>query len=317
VVGTAANGRIALAKLDQNPVDIITLDHEMPELNGIETLREIRKRGLKTRVIMFSSQTVQGAHTALESLRVGADDIVAKPVGASMSLHTAADAIRADLVPKILQFAQGAPQVKTFDSTTLKCVALSALRPSVIVIGSSTGGPTALEKVLSTLKSPLRCPILITQHMPPVFTQTLADRLASISGIPSAEAKQMELLSPNRIYVAPGDYHMSLFNSADGVKIRLTQGSLRNSVRPAVDYLFESAAEIYGNRCLGVVLTGMGEDGLAGAKAIKSAQGAILIQSKESCVVFGMPGAVYSAGAYDKIGDLTEIGETISRLTQT
>jgi len=180
-------------------------------------------------------------------------------------------------------------------------VVLDRLQPKVIVIGSSTGGPTVLESIFSRISGPLRCPILITQHMPPIFTATLAERIQKISGIPTFEAKQDQVIVSGSIYVAPGNFHMRIKNENGVLKTALDQGPLENSVRPAVDPLFQSAANLYGSGCLGMVLTGMGADGKLGAERIKQAGGAVLIQSEESCVVFGMPGAVMSVGAYDQI----------------
>jgi two-component system chemotaxis response regulator CheB len=200
-------------------------------------------------------------------------------------------------------------------ATSYKKVDLDTFLPSIIVIGCSTGGPDALEKVFCNIKSPISCPILITQHMPPIFTKSLARRLQNLTGIESAEGIDSEAVRPNRIYIAPGDYHMSLVKQGTSLKIKIDQTPHRNSVRPAVDPLFESAAELYGQFCMGFILTGMGEDGLIGSKAIKEREGGIMIQSQKSCVVFGMPGAVYSAGLYDGIGDLTEISKTILRMS--
>jgi two-component system chemotaxis response regulator CheB len=188
------------------------------------------------------------------------------------------------------------------------------LHPSVIVIGASTGGPPALEKILQVFKGQtLRCPILIAQHMPPVFTMALADRIRQQTGVPTSEGKHMENLV-NQIYIAPGDHHMTLRRIGTDVKIYLDQGPLRNSVLPAVDPLFETAAQIYGAKTMGFVLTGMGHDGWVGSRAIKNAQGGIMIQSKESCVVFGMPGAIFDDGCFDQIGDLNQIQETLGMM---
>jgi two-component system chemotaxis response regulator CheB len=185
----------------------------------------------------------------------------------------------------------------------------------MIVIGSSTGGPAALEKIFSSIKAPINIPILITQHMPPVFTEMLARRLSDMTGIPCAEAKNGEVIKPNQMYIAPGDYHMIVVGNKAEYKIQLNQEAQRNSVRPAVDYLFETAADIFDRTCMGFVLTGMGEDGLIGAQALRRKGAAMMIQDKESCVVFGMPGAIYSSGDYDQIGNLETISTTIRRMT--
>ncbi len=325
VVGTAANGRIALAKLSQLSVDLVTLDYEMPEMNGLETIVALRKAGFRARIIVFSSMTPKGASVALEALRCGADDVIAKPVSSDLSMENAAAMIGAELVPKVLQFmnsdkAQSRPEIE--ESIPEKPVAktqvirknVDRFMPELIVIGSSTGGPNALENIFSKIKAPIRIPILIAQHMPPVFTKCLADRLQDLTGIEANEAIQMEPLKNNRIYVAPGNYHMSLVRTNDLVKVRLDQGPPQNMVRPAVDPLFDSASAIYGDKCMAFVLTGMGADGCRGSRALKSSGSGVMIQSRESCIVFGMPGAVFEADAYDKIGSLEEIQKTIQKM---
>ncbi|MFM8315656.1 MAG: CheB methylesterase domain-containing protein, partial [Deltaproteobacteria bacterium] len=186
----------------------------------------------------------------------------------------------------------------------------------VILIGCSTGGPDALDKLFQNFPRPLDIPIIIVQHMPPVFTASLARRIQNLTGIPCAEGQQWEIVSPNRIYIAPGDFHMTLTQNDSQVRIRLDQGPKVQGVRPAVDNLFLSAVKIYGASCLGVVLTGMGEDGLQGAHAIKKAGGGLLIQSAESCVVFGMPGAIFKTGIHDKILDLAGIKRMIEAKTK-
>lgn len=328
VVGTAANGKIALEKLNQLSVDLVTLDMEMPGLNGIETLKEIRRQNFKVHVIIFSSQTQRGADSALDALREGADEVCAKPSGDNLNFEKAADAVKEALLPKVIQFkaidekkvarvnptspAPAATNINSFKINVRKT--LATFQPAAIVIGCSTGGPAALESIFSQLKGPTKVPIFVTQHMPPVFTTSLAKRLGDISGIPSAEGKTSEIVTSNRIYVAPGDYHMDLELDGANVKIKLHQAPQRNSVRPAVDYLFETAAKIYGNKLLSIVLTGMGEDGLVGVKELRKKGGACLIQNQESCVVFGMPGAIFAADEYDEIGDLNLIASYLKRM---
>lgn len=328
IVGAASNGKIAIEKLSQAAVDLITLDLEMPEMNGLQTIQEIKKRGFNCKIIVFSSQTQRGADSALEALRSGANDVVAKPVGEQASIGGALDQIKSDLVPKVLQFVgvskvDSTPPPTTFTAAVpppkistpiFERMNLELMKPSVIVIGSSTGGPDALEKIFNGFNQPVGCPILLAQHMPPVFTQSLAKRLGRISGMESGEGVQWEILKPNRIYVAPGDFHMTVTKQNGELRIRLDQGPKRCSVRPAVDNLFESVAEVFGNKCAGFILTGMGEDGLQGAKAIKARGGGIMIQDQASSVVFGMPGAIFSAGLYDKMGNLEAIKRILEKL---
>lgn len=317
IVGTAPNGRIALQKLEQLSVDLITLDMEMPEKNGLETIKELRAKGFKTKVIVFSSQTTRGAESALEALRLGADDVVAKPQGDHLNFETAQTIIKEALVPRVLQFINAVPlkkstqevQVSSLQSQSITSKKnLNGFFPKALVIASSTGGPTALEAIFSKLKGPFKIPILIVQHMPPVFTNIMAKRISDLIGSESREAINDELLKSGIVYVAPGGFHMQLKQIDNReIKIELHQGPDRNSVRPAADYLFETAADIFKHQLLGVVLTGMGEDGAVGAKKIHNLGGGIVIQSKDSCVVFGMPGAVFQNNDFDEVKDLNEI----------
>jgi two-component system chemotaxis response regulator CheB len=340
VVGTAANGKLALQRLDQMQVDLMTLDMEMPEMNGIETLKALRARNSKVKVIVFSSQTIRGAEKALEALREGADDVVAKPEGDTFNFESAATAVRSALLPKIIQFkdqklvslrtnTEGIPTVipslaeqlkKDLQAKAHKSVNpkqnLNLVQPQAIVIASSTGGPSALEKIFSQMRAPFRIPIFITQHMPPVFTQILAKRIGELTGSVAKEGENGELAKKGVIYLAPGDFHMEIEMAHEGPTIRLNQKPLRCSVRPCADHMFESAARVYRRGLMGVVLTGMGEDGAAGSKAVRDEQGAIMIQNKESCVVWGMPGSVFDLDEYDEVGDLEKIVGHIRHMAQ-
>lgn len=323
VAGAAPNGRLALQKLAQGSVDVVTLDMEMPEMGGIETLKEIRKARFPVRVVIFSSHTRRGSEAALEALSAGADDFVTKPAGDDSLFRSTGEKIAHELLPKILQFAAGeakggpeALKARPREETSPYIKRdLVTMRPAAVVIGSSTGGPPALEKLLVGLQVPLRIPMFIVQHMPPVFTASLSKRLSELSGLPVREGVHGEVVQSNGVYVAPGDYHMTLKKIGSEVRIQLDQGVPRNSVRPAADNLFESAAEVYGSKCLGIVLTGMGEDGRLGCRQIKSAGGGVMIQDKASCVVFGMPGAVFADGAFDEIGEIEKLREILRRLT--
>jgi two-component system chemotaxis response regulator CheB len=311
VAGVASNGRLALNRIQLGDVDLVILDLEMPEMDGMELLREMKSRNLECPVLVFSSVSKRGAETTLEALGLGAIDFIPKPgadEGVLGPLHESdpAGRIKGLLLPKIMGLfpemeKNALAHVSNHLSQEFEKVVMDRFQPKVIVIGASTGGPTVLESIFSRIAGPLRCPILVTQHMPPIFTATLAERIQKISGIPTFEAKHNQLIDPGSIYIAPGNFHMRIKNENGAMKTVLDQGPLENSVRPAVDPLFQSAAKLYGNGCLGIVLTGMGADGKVGAERIKQAGGAVLIQSEESCVVFGMPGAVMSAGAYDQI----------------
>jgi two-component system chemotaxis response regulator CheB len=235
------------------------------------------------------------------------------------------------MIPRILQFLKGSDHppnhqlsterkisqlVRSHASDRFDKASLRDFRPGVIVIASSTGGPNALEQIFQKIPPSFEIPILIAQHMPPIFTKILAKRLGDLCQKPSDEAVDGELIKPGRVYMAPGDFHLLLARSSEGIVIKLDRGPQRNSVRPAADYLFESAASLFGVACFGVVLTGMGQDGLHGARAIKAAGGKVMIQDEPSCVVFGMPGAIYKANCFDRIGDLDSIAGVIQSLSK-
>lgn len=335
VIGVAANGKIALERMENLDCDLIILDLEMPEMNGIETLMEMKRRKLSPKVIVFAAPTAGGARQTFEAFQAGAVDFVAKPSGVG-SLEEALEGIKKELVPKILQFAKR-QSTRSIEKTSAQPpmelaqkfnahavpgspfakLVLEFFKPRIILIGSSTGGPTALESIFSFFHGVhITVPILIVQHMPPNFTECLARRLEAVSGIPAAEGKSGEIVKPGKIYVAPGDYHMTVQRTVDGANtvIKIDQGPKCNSVRPAVDNLFESVAKAYGGSVAAFVLTGMGEDGREGAKAIKQATGGVMIQSRESSVVWGMPGAVFASGAFDAIGDLTECSRVMIQM---
>lgn len=307
VIGVASNGRIAVDKMACMDIDLCILDIEMPEMDGISALKELKKRGIKTKVIMFSAQSKAGADKTLEAMNLGAVDFVAKPLP-DASKQAPAEKIREALLPKVLSlFSPGVGDRLAIKKPLTSTFLWETFQPEVLVIASSTGGPPALEKFFSLLHEPLPFPILITQHMPPVFTASLAERLGQIAGKVAREAVHGETLVANQIYVAPGGYHMHLTGAPGAAQVVLDQGPLRNYVRPCADFLFESAAKVYGRRTLGIVMTGMGRDGADGAAAIKRASGGVLIQSEESCVVFGMPGAVHAEGNFDYVGNTTDL----------
>ena len=336
-LATAANGKIALQKLETEGFDVMTLDMEMPEMNGIETLREIEAKKIPIKTIVFAAQNSRAAGTALEALSLGAIEVVAKPDGGASSLGEALGQVKAQLIP-ILKMIEGgrvtseaatavtAVRTKLEENSKVMYpgiapgeyakVKIETFKPRVIVIGSSTGGPNALEILFANIRPPLHVPILLVQHMPPIFTASLAARIASITGIPAAEGKNGEVIQPGRIYVAPGDFHMGLFLSKLGISIKLSQAPKRCHVRPAVDVLFEDVASIYEKTVGAMILTGMGEDGMLGCRAIKEKGGGVMIQDKETCVVWGMPGAVYASGAYDKMGPLIECGRILKEWTK-
>ncbi len=315
VVGVAPNGRVAIESLPLHRPDILIVDVEMPVMDGFATLSELRRLGNGIPVLLFSSLSKSSVEKSLMSLRFGAVDFVAKP-SADIS-GSPAEKIREVLCEKLFFFRDHMvlteTQAKTRGLGNLPIVPKKLpplFRPGILVIASSTGGPSALEDFFTGLRGrPVTVPIVITQHMPPVFTQALAERLGKICGKKAGEAKAGDLLRPDEIYVAPGNYHLALSGTAEECRIVLNQEAHRNSVRPAADFLFESAASIYRHRTLGMVFTGMGKDGLVGSLSIKRAAGGVFIQNRESCVVFGMPGAVHELGEYDGEGTPQQLAE--------
>jgi two-component system, chemotaxis family, protein-glutamate methylesterase/glutaminase len=311
IVGTASNGKIAVDKMSSGEIDLCTLDMEMPELDGLETLKSMREKGIKTKAIMFSSLCKAGAEKTLEAMRNGAYDFVAKPTLDSSNLLPE-EKIKEALLPKILSFVatKDIPR-KTgvnYDVTNkAKSFLWESFKPQVLVIASSTGGPNALVEFFQNFTEPVPFPILVAQHMPPIFTASLAERIGMVCGKVAREAVEGEVLCADQIYVAPGNFHMKLKGDRLRTTIALDQDAHRNFIRPAADFLFETAADIFGKNTLGIVFTGMGRDGADGAKAIKKTNGAVLIQSEESCVVFGMPGAVFDAGDFDYMGSPVEL----------
>jgi two-component system, chemotaxis family, protein-glutamate methylesterase/glutaminase len=312
VAGTASSGAIALAKIPQLNPDVITLDIEMPGLNGIETLAEIRKLYPKLPVIMFSTLTERGAAITLEALSLGASDYVTKPTN-SQSLASAMEQVRQELVAKIISLAgQRRPAMPAPAISPVKRKPCGQ-RIDILAIGTSTGGPNALAEVIPQLPRDFPVPVVVVQHMPPLFTRLLAERLASRSAVQVNEGQAGKTLEPGYVWIAPGDHHMTVARKGLGVELNLNQEPPENSCRPAVDVLFRSVARIYGSNVLAVVMTGMGSDGARGATHICEAGGEIVVQDEASSVVWGMPGAVVSAGLAAKICPLPEIGQEIVR----
>lgn len=315
-VGAEANGVAALARIPVLKPDVVTLDIEMPEMDGLETLRHIRKLYPRLRTIMFSTLTSTGAAATFEALSAGADDYVTKASNAG-SLDRSLNSLRAELIPKVKQFfalPDAAPAPPHFNPPALTPVRKrQTSRPQVVAIGISTGGPQALSSLLPKLPSNFPLPILIVQHMPPMFTRLLADRLRSAGPLHVEEAADGAVITPGRVYIAPGDYHLRIRRAGASFVAVLDRGPHENSCRPAVDVLFRSVAEGYGGDALCVVMTGMGSDGLRGAQGLKAAGAQVLIQDEASSVVWGMPGSVAAAGIADKIVPLDQLAAEIAR----
>jgi two-component system chemotaxis response regulator CheB len=319
VVGTAANGQIGLAKIAQVNPDLLTLDVEMPVMDGLQTLSAIRKAYPKLPVIMFSTLTERGAGATLDALSLGASDYVTKPANVG-SVGEAMRRVREELAPKIRGLCRRppAPQAGLEPGATAFRNTLAARAPAsgpteVLAIGVSTGGPNALSVLLPGLRKDFPVPVVVVQHMPSLFTRMLAERLATVSEFPAREGETGALLRPGELWVAPGGFHMEVVGAADGVRLRTFEGPFENSCRPAVDVLFRSVARVFGARSLAVVLTGMGQDGLNGCHCIREAGGRVIVQDEASSVVWGMPGAVCQAGLAEKVLPLSELAAEINR----
>jgi two-component system chemotaxis response regulator CheB len=315
VVATASNGRIALAKIPLLRPDLITLDVEMPVMNGLETLVALRKLYPKLPVIMFSTLTEHGAAATLDALSLGASDYATKPSHTGCPA-VAIERIRTELIPKIKALCGLAP-MKLLplpgSRPALKGRLRSNARVEIVAIGTSTGGPNALAEVLPRIPNDFPVPIVVVQHMPPIFTRLLAERLASRSVIAVAEGSAGVVLSPGHAWIAPGNFHMKVIRAGVDWRLNLNQGPQENSCRPAVDVLFRSVAAAYGANVLGVVMTGMGSDGVLGAQDIRQAGGDIIIQDEASSVVWGMPGLVHASRLDDAAYPLDQLAAEITR----
>lgn len=324
VVGTAPNGAIGLQRIPQLNPDVITLDIEMPDMDGLEMLRRIRKDYPSVRVLMLSTLTERGAAKTLEALQLGADDYLAKASSEDSRLNSNSE-FRDELCLKVKQFFRfqepsrfNAPLPQSSRELEYpKAPAKSAGMPvSVVAIGTSTGGPTALGAILPKFPASFPLPVLIVQHMPPLFTRLLSERLNSVCALHVEEAAQGTVVEPGKIIIAPGDYHMKLLSDQGKVSVLLDQSAQENFCRPAVDVLFRSAAEIYGGSTVAIVLTGMGQDGLRGAEKLKEKGARIIAQDESSSVVWGMPGAVVKSGVADRVLPLDQIVSEVMRISE-
>ncbi len=319
MVGMAQDGRDGLEAIERLNPDVVLLDVEMPRMNGLEVLAEIRARRLRARVIICSMLTRRGASITLEALARGAADYVAKPVAQTADEGMAA--LRRELLPKIL--ALFPPEgwycpVEFSSRSSILPPAHPQLSgtpaPGVLVIGVSTGGPAALEKLLPALPADFPLPILVAQHMPRLFTALLAERLNGLCRLTVREAEPSAPMQRGVVYLARGDWHLEIARTSGRNALRLHQDQPAEHCRPSVDLLFRSAASAYGAGVLAVVLTGMGTDGLDGCRAVRAAGGRILVQDRQTSTVWGMPGAVAGAGLADQVLPLESIAGEITRL---
>jgi two-component system chemotaxis response regulator CheB len=344
VVGTAGNGKIALEMIEKLQPDVVTLDVEMPVMDGLTALTHIRRTHRRLPVIMLSTLTMRGAAATLDALARGATDYIAKPSNMN-SPHEALAYLRTELVPKVkvlgrprptfgassadgiaIRGATGSKPTVSSSSAASTSAAPKAAAPAIVIrprvapasridvitIGTSTGGPNALETVIGALPGDLPVPVLVVQHMPPMFTRMLAERLDTKTRLTVVEAEAGMTPQPGWVYIAPGDNHLVVVRDGEGNPVlRLNQDAPENSCRPAVDVLFRSVAACYRERTLAVVMTGMGHDGLAGARSLITHGVEVLVQDEATSVVWGMPGAIAQAGLASELLPLERIAAAV------
>jgi len=325
-IGVACDGKEAMEKIVSESPDVVTLDMEMPVMSGMDVIKAVTVKGLRSKLIIVSACSQSGAEVAINALKLGAYDFITKPnrLGGS----GAKDDIRRQLVEKLEALnsssvfalkrsvkasdrVQGSPSppVSGQSSTSMPDVAKLATRslspprmifaPKAIAMGCSTGGPKALLKLFSGLQSQLGVPIFIVQHMPPMFTQTLAKSIDEISSLTVKEAEDGDQPLPDHAYIAPGGRQMKLVQGSAGIEIKITDDEPENFCKPSVDYFFSSVAEVYEAHVLGVILSGMGSDGSAGLQKMRRYGVTVLGQDEASCVVYGMPRVAQEAGLVD------------------
>jgi two-component system chemotaxis response regulator CheB len=335
VVASVGDGQMAVSAMNRQTIDVIVLDIEMPVMDGLTAIPKLIEIDPAVKIIMASTLTARGADISMCALRAGAADYVTKP--SSTRELGAADMFKRELVSKVKVLAQAArrtgtrprpggrpdrpltpvtlPRLRSMDPSAV------VLRPvptpfqaDIIAIGASTGGPQALFEVLSHLKPGLPQPILITQHMPATFTTILAEHISRQCGIPCTEAKEGEPIKGGHIYLAPGDFHMVLALRNGSTVLSINKEAPENFCRPAVDPMMRSIAKIYGRRILSVILTGMGQDGMRGCTEVVNGGGMVIAQDEPTSVVWGMPGAVATAGICSAMLPLREIGPYIRKI---
>ena len=315
VAGTAVNGQVCLDIVGSLNPDVVLLDVEMPVMDGLTALKELRRRLPKLPVVMFSSLTERGAKATVDALLSGANDYVAKPAG--LDPGEVATRIRTEVAARIKAVAPRrsvGPSVATRPTKPGPQPATAARREAIraVVIAVSTGGPAALAEVLPSFAKSAPVPVLIVQHMPATFTGQLADRLTKICGIPVREAVDGTAIGPGNVVLAAGGRHLEVAGDLQHPRVAITDGPPENSCRPSADVLFRSAVKLWGGGTLGVVLTGMGRDGLAGSRAVVEAGGGVVVQDESSSVVWGMPGEVARAGLADAVLPLSQVGVEIA-----
>ncbi len=313
VVGTARDGMEAIEKVKSLKPDLMTLDVEMPRMDGITALRRIMKE-TPLPVLMVSSLTVEGARVTVEALSAGAVDFIPKQLS-YVSLDITK--IKDDLISKIKAITRNRLRIFSKPLSNKPSAPRNSAGPrlvgaQIVTIGISTGGPFSLQKVIPSLPGNFPVPVAIVQHMPPHFTRSLAERLDSISRLEVCEAEDGMELTRGKVYIAPGGLHMKFRRNGDDVKLSVSRDPDDTLHRPSVDVMFSSAFDMFGGKILAAVMTGMGHDGLEGVKLIKGAGGKVIAQDEESCVVYGMPKAIVDADLADAVVPLDDMASTLA-----
>lgn len=320
VVGTARNGLDAIENIERYRPDVITMDIEMPKMNGIDALKIIKKEYPEIEVIMLSSHSKEGSEVTMEALALGALDFIEKSSDRGdtsfITSQLEAKLLALDLIEKPFLRKERVVERRTSKREQRELRELNSSfdfkKVKALVLGASTGGPKILFNIVKGIPKDINMPVFLVQHMPKGFTKSFAERMDSESPLKVVEAEDQMLIQNNVVYVAPGDYHMLI----EGNRIVLNQKAKLHGVRPAVDFLFESATRQYGGDLLGIILTGMGKDGAAGFMSIKEAGGYTLAQNKETCVVYGMPGYAVSSGVVDEVLSPEEIVDVINKIVK-
>ena len=326
VVGVAANGKAAIEKIQQLNPDLLTLDFEMPELDGLGVLRWMKQEKCPAKAVMISALTTEGADATLQALAEGAFDFVVKPSGGDVKQNQQQlSSMLSQHVQAIANSRSRRLKSASAHSRTSAPTAAGASRPvqqtrilpgqrriGIVGIGVSTGGPDALRTMLPMLPADLPVPVVIVQHMPPVFTKSLAQSLHKLCKLPVSEGADGQVIKPGEIVIAPGGRHMKIIRNASGLpQVLLTDDAPVQSCRPSVDYMFYSLAESYGHQTLSVIMTGMGYDGADGCRKLHQLGGPVIAQNEESCVVFGMPRKPVEEGVADVVSPLKSIAAEI------
>jgi two-component system, chemotaxis family, protein-glutamate methylesterase/glutaminase len=330
VTVSVANGQLAVTNLGRYDIDVIVLDIEMPVMDGLTALPKLLEVDPNVKIIMASTLTERNAEISIRALSAGATDYVPKP-SASRDISGGAD-FRRELLSKVKALGKaGGTKVKARPKTPDRKIApprplpvakpepiklrkLGLQKPGVLAVGSSTGGPQALFAFLKDLPTNIGVPVVITQHMPPTFTNILANHISSMTSWTCEEAKNGDVLEPGKILLAPGDYHMTIDSEGTKKFIRLNQNAPENYCRPAVDPMLRSLVKVFGGRILTVILTGMGSDGCLGSQAVVEAGGTIIAQDEASSVVWGMPGAVAAAGVCSAILPIDKLAAQVAKV---